>query len=208
MRESFRSGMVSGLKVLLPLSALGLLSTMFLLSTSVNEDPDLTFFDDASELPERDSVTAPYYTGSTPEGHAVAVTAKSARPMPDDPSGVLAKQLNAAFRLTDGSRIIIIADDAAVNEPADRLELTGNVVIDSSSGYVMRTQLLKSALRSVNADAPSGVAATGPIGDLTAGALRIRDTGVDGDVQLFFTNGVKLVYQPAKQTVSEESDTP
>ena len=208
MRESVHSRIVAGLKVLLPLAALTLLSTVFLLSRSANEDPDLTFLGDASEIPESDSVTAPYYTGSTPEGHAVLVTADRARPMDDDPAGVMADRLDAAFHLTDGSRIHIIAETAAVNEPADRLNLTGDVVIDSSSGYVVRTDALQSALRSVTADAPGGVTATGPIGDLSAGAFRIREAGTEGDVQLFFTKGVKLVYHPANATRDVESDTP
>ena len=89
--DQTHSRMIAGLKVLLPLAALVLLSTMFLLSRSVSEDPDLTFFDDVAEIPALDALTAPYYTGSTPEGHAVSVTAESARPMPDDPAGVLAE---------------------------------------------------------------------------------------------------------------------
>lgn len=205
--ETFHSRVVAGLKVLLPLTALGLLSTVFLLSRSANDEPDLTFFDDASEIPERDTVTAPYYTGSTREGHAVSITAESAKPMPDDPAGVLADRPSAAFRLTDGSRINIVADSAAVNEPADFMALRGDVVIDSSTGYVMRTAELQSALRSITADAPQGLTGTSPIGDLSAGALRIRETGGEGEVQLFFTNGVKLVYQPASQA-PEEGNTP
>lgn len=208
IRESTHSRMISWLKVLLPVTALGLLSTVFLLSRPVNEDPELTFFDDVSEIPSRDSVTAPYYTGSTPEGHAVSVTAESARPMPDDPAGVLADKLHATFRLTDGSRVNIVADNAAVNEPADLLELRGNVVINSSTGYVVRTALLQAALRSVNADAPDGVTANGPIGDLTAGEFHIREDAADGNVQMFFTNGVKLVYHPASESSDEESEAP
>ncbi len=208
MRESVHSSIVAGLKVVLPLTALGLLSTVFLLSRSVTEDPDLTFLGDASEIPDSDSVTAPYYTGSTPEGHAVLVTADRARPIPEDPAGVMADRLDAAFDLTDGSRIHITAEAAAVNEPADRLDLTGDVVIDSSAGYVVRTEALQSALRSVTADAPGGVTATGPIGDLTAGEFRIREAGTEGAVQLFFTKGVKLVYHPANATSDAESDAP
>ena len=83
----------------------------------------------------------------------------------------------------------------------------GDVVIDSSTGYVMRTAELQSALRSITADAPQGLTGTSPIGDLSAGALRIRETGGEGEVQLFFTNGVKLVYQPASQA-PEEGNTP
>lgn len=208
MRESVHSQMVAGLKVLLPLSALALLSTVFLLSRSVSDDPELTFLEDASAIPNRDSVTAPYYTGSTPEGHAVAITAESARPMPDDPAGVLADNLRASMQLTDGSRIDIEAENAAVNEPANRIELRGNVVIDSSTGYVVRTDLLQGELRSITADAPDGVTGTGPIGDLDAGAFRIREGAAEGHVQLFFTNGVKLVYQPAREGEVEESERP
>lgn len=208
VQESFHSSVVAWLKVLLPLTALGLLSTVFLLSRSVADDPALTFFDDEAEIPARDSLIAPYYTGSTPEGHAVAITAKSARADPNDPAGVLASQLTAAFRLTDGSQIDIVANTAAVNEPADLLELAGDVVIKSSAGYVVHTQMLTSALRTIRGEAPNGVKADGPIGDLQAGAFHIRETGTEDNLQLVFTNGVKLLYQPAKHPPEEESERP
>ncbi len=207
LAETAHSRLVAGLKVLLPLTALVLLSTVFLLSRSTTDEPELTFFDDPEAIPERDTVTAPYYTGSTPEGHAVAITADSARPMPDDPAGVLADRLAASFRLTDGSRISVTADSAAVNEPADQMVLSGEVVIDSSTGYVLRTPELRSALRTIRADAPRGVTGRGPVGDLSAGSLRIREIGPEAAVQLIFTNGVKLVYQPARQS-PEEGDAP
>lgn len=203
MRESSYSTLISGLKLLLPLAALGLLSTMFLLSRTIQPDNSVPFLDDESLIPDRDSVSAPYYTGSTPEGHAVAITAETASPMPDDPAGLVAKKLNAVFDLTDGSRINIVADTAAVNEPDDLLDLEGNVVIDSSQGYTVRTPHLIGALRSITANAPQPVAATGPIGTLDAGSFRIREEVETGNVQLFFTNGVKLVYEPAKQESNE-----
>lgn len=199
MRESSYSTLISGLKLLLPLAALGLLSTMFLLSRTVQTDNSVPFLSDEAEIPDRDSVSAPYYTGSTPEGHAVAITADSARPMPDDPAGLIATDLNAVFDLTDGSRIHIVANTARVNEPEDLLDLEGDVVIDSSQGYTVRTPHLIAALRSVTAHAPDRVSANGPIGTLDAGSFRIREDDETGDVQLFFTNGVKLVYEPAKQ---------
>lgn len=199
MRDSLYSQVIGGLKLVLPLAALGLLSTIFLLSRTVEPESSVPLLEDEGAIPGRDTVTAPYYTGSTPEGHAVAITADTASPMPDHPEGIVAEQLKADFGLTDGSSISIVARTAAVNEPDDHLELTGDVVIDSSQGYRVRTDALVSALRSIRADSPVPVEATGPIGTLQAGRFRVREEAGTGNVQLFFTNGVKLVYEPAKQ---------
>lgn len=199
MHESSYSTLIAGLKILLPLTALGLLSTMFLLSRTIESENAVPFLEDASQIPKGDSVSAPYYTGSTPEGHAVAITADSARPMPEDPGGMIATRLDAVFDLVDGSRIHIVADTAEVNEPEDHLDLAGEVVIDSSQGYEVHTQRLVAALRSITAESPGTVSAIGPIGTLDAGRFRIRENDETGNVQLFFTNGVKLIYEPAKQ---------
>lgn len=199
VRISTYSGLIAGLKVLLPLAALALLSSLFLLSRTITPGQEVPFLDDASEIPTSDSIAAPYYSGSTPEGHAVLITAETARPMEDDPEGFIAQKLDATFDLIDGSRLHVVADEAQVNEPDDYLGLSGSVVITSSAGYVVRTEKLISSLHQIRAESPGAVNATSPMGVLDAGQFRVTQSDENNNVQMVFTNGVKLIYEPAKQ---------
>jgi lipopolysaccharide export system protein LptC len=61
---------------------------------------------------------------------------------------------------------------------------------------VIDTQRLDTDLDALNATTPGGVTATGPLGDLTAGQMVLRNANGNGAAELLFTEGVKLIYQP------------
>ena len=73
------SRVVSYLKVALPLAALALLSTLFLISRTINTDPSIPFAD--FELENRlrgQQVTAPFFTGTTATGQEITIAATKA----------------------------------------------------------------------------------------------------------------------------------
>lgn len=75
------SRVVSYLKVALPLAALALLSTLFLISRTINTDPSIPFAD--FELENRlrgQQVTAPFFTGTTATGQEITIAATKALP--------------------------------------------------------------------------------------------------------------------------------
>lgn len=195
-RDDLYSRFIAWLKILLPLAALGLLSTLFLLSRSFDQQVAIPFAQrDLAERAEREQVTAPYFSGATSSGALVTLTATNAVPDSTQPGRATMNGIWARIN-TNHSEITLIAQSGLVDEPKDTSVLTGDVIIESSSGYRMHTQELTSALREVNAHSAGPVWGTGSGGDLNAGRMIITSDDQTGAVQLLFTQGVKLVYRP------------
>ncbi|WP_435311944.1 LPS export ABC transporter periplasmic protein LptC [Primorskyibacter sedentarius] len=191
------SHVIAWLKILLPLAALGLLSTVFLLSTDLETSTELPFSD--AELADRaksQQVTAPYFSGTTNNGASLTISATSGRPDPTEAGRAFANDVTARMKMKDESQIMLTADDATISDLDDTAVLTGDVLIESSTGYVMRTAGLVSSLSRIEAESTGPVQADGPAGTINAGRMRIETIENGEDVRLLFTDGVKLVYEP------------
>jgi len=194
-----RSRMVAIFKVLLPLAALAILATLFLLSRGGDTTFTIPFAEEDIEGRIRDQqVTAPFFSGTTPKGDQITLTAAIARPGdPGTPAEMV--DLKAQITMVHGGRILLNADIGSVNLEDDIATFAGNVGIVTDTGLTLRTEVLKTALQGISANAPGTVTGTGPMGDLTAGQMQIDAKTEDSPVHILFKNGVKLVYDP-KQT--------
>lgn len=192
------SRMVALLKVLLPLAALGILSTLFMLSRSVDPTANLPFSEqDVTARIRGQQVTEPFFSGTTAQGDDIIVHASTARPGgPDKPAG--AENVTARIIMSDGVRIMLRANSATVPPEQDRATLTGDVHIRSTSGLVVTTQELHTSLDKVEGETPGQVEGDGPLGHITAGRMEFSAKNKGGPLHMVFKNGVKLVYDPAK----------
>ena len=191
------SRVIAWLKILLPLIALVLLSTVFLLSTDVDPGADLPFSDrEMAERAASQQVTAPYFSGATNSGALLTIMAETARPDPENSGRAFASMVTARMKMKDDSQIMLSSDEATLSDLDDTAILTGGVLIESSTGYVMRTGGLVASLNKIEAESTGPVEATGPAGTITAGRMRIETIENGEDVRLLFTEGVKLVYDP------------
>ncbi|WP_264211856.1 LPS export ABC transporter periplasmic protein LptC [Leisingera thetidis] len=187
---------VAYLKVLLPLTALVLLSTLFLISRGVDTEAVIPFAQ--KEIEDRmkgQQVTAPFFSGTTAQGDEIMVTAALARPGGNGAPAV-ASSLSADFKLAQGGRITLASETGAIYPGQDMARFTGSVTITSADGLVVETEELNTALSGLEADSPGPVRATGAIGELTAGNMRIGVKTEGGPVHMLFKNGVKLLYDP------------
>ncbi|WP_323779388.1 LPS export ABC transporter periplasmic protein LptC [Leisingera sp.] len=187
---------VAYLKVLLPLAALVLMSTMFLISRGVNTDAVIPFAQ--KEIEDRmkgQQVTAPFFSGTTAQGDEIMVTAALARPGSDGTPAV-ASDLSAEFILAEGGRITLKSESGAIHPGQNMARFSGNVTITTADGLIVETQELNTALSGLEAGSPGSVRAAGPIGELTAGNMRIEAKTGGGPVHILFKNGVKLLYDP------------
>jgi lipopolysaccharide export system protein LptC len=181
--------------VVLPLFALALLSTLFLFSKSREPGTNLPFIDAIRQGDiAREQLGAPSFAGTTERGDMLTMTASRARP--DGEGRIAAEDLRAKLILSDGSDVQLTSDQAMLVEAAKEIELSGNVRVTSSTGYVVTTPGLVSSIQQTSARSTGPVSGTGPAGTIEAGALEILPTENGEDVQLRFTGGVKLVYQP------------
>jgi len=192
------SRMVAFLKVLLPLAALALLSTLFLISRSMNTEATIPFA--AHEIEERmrgQQITAPFFSGTTAQGDEIAVTASIARPG-GATSPAVATDLVAVIRMADGGRLTLRSESGEVQIDKDIASFIGKVEITSAVGLVVTTDLLNATISGISADSPGPVQAIGPIGTLNAGTMQLQTKTQSGALHMLFNNGVKLVYDPRK----------
>lgn len=191
------SRMIAWLKVTLPLLALGILSTLFLVSRAVDPPSTIPFAD--TEVQERltnQQVTGPYYSGTTMDGDQIAFVAETVT-TPDGQPGVnTAENVDVTIDTASGRHVNVTAHKADVRIVEDQTDLTGNVVVTMSSGYVLNSELLHLKMSRVEMTSPGQVAATTPVGDLEAGAMHLFTPEGSNGSQILFTGGVKLLYQP------------
>lgn len=192
------SRIVAYLKVLLPLAALALLSTLFLLSRSI--DPTGTIPFAKHEMEERvrgQQITAPFFSGTTDDGDEITISARLARPAGD--GGLAgAEDLRARMNMATGGQIDLAADTGSVAPDQDLASFAGNVRVTTSTGYTIETERLNASLSAVAGDTPGEISAEGPIGTFTAGRMQIGAKNEGGPIHMLFKNGVKLVYDPKK----------
>jgi lipopolysaccharide export system protein LptC len=187
---------VAFLKVLLPLAALALLSTLFLLAR--NTDPTATIPFAETEIADRlrdQQITQPFYSGTTRSGNEITVTASIARPGGNG-APAEAENLNSRITLANGNLVTMRARDGSLSPHDDQAIFSGRVEIVTSTGYEIETEILFSSLSGIAAEAPGQVSGNGPPGSFTAGAMQLSEYDGDGGIHLLFKNGVKLLYDP------------
>lgn len=193
------SRIVAFLKVLLPLAALVLLSTLFLISRGTNTETSIPFAEQEIEERLRDQqVTAPFFSGTTAQGDEIMFTAARARPgSAGGPAE--AEDIKARLRTISGSEMNIRSDSGQIRMDTDVASLLGNVEITSSTGVHVTSDALNAALSGIEGNSPGPVAGTGPFGEFTAGSMHFSSKNGDGPIHMLFNKGVKLIYTPQKQ---------
>jgi lipopolysaccharide export system protein LptC len=192
MADNLYSATVGWLKIILPMGALALLSTLFLFARS--PDPPGTIpYADVADIANDARISDPRFAGVTPDGTVVEVTAAQVAPDLDQPDRF--RIIGLAIRLTDaaGATVALTAAEGGFDGRTRQATLTGLVRLESSSGYSLET-------RGLTADLADGIITTdgaleirAPQGQLTAGTLRVDS---DGGQRLVFSGGVRLLYDP------------
>ncbi len=182
-------------KIALPLLALALLSTMFLFSRTINPEDAIPFAEiDVEEIARQQRLMAPKFSGVTSDGSTITVTAQTALPDATNPRRMAATDVSAQIVTTSGTQITLMSQDAIYDGDTDSMDLTGDVRLTTSTGFVLKSDLLIADLQRTALVSPGPVNGSGPTGTLEAGQMELVAT--DGSQLLVLKNGVKLVYQP------------
>ncbi|MEC9432264.1 MAG: LPS export ABC transporter periplasmic protein LptC [Pseudomonadota bacterium] len=219
------SRLVRWLKIGLPLLALALLSSLFLIPQDKVFEGGLVYSTaDLISLGEGLQVTNPRIEGATAAGEPFVVEADSATPDGPDPSLVELARVRGAFEQGAGEaarEIRLTAETGRLRPREQALSLSGAVRLETSDGYVVTTDRVSADLRAGRAEAPGPVRAEGPQGSIEAGSFRAErgphgagaagGDGADpaaaaeaklgaprpGDY-LWFENGVRVVWKPSR----------
>jgi lipopolysaccharide export system protein LptC len=196
------SRVVGWLKVLLPLVALAILSTLFFISDRI--DPNAALPASGLDIEDRllqPRMTAPAYSGVTRDGAALTLRAAEARTgQGETPGSGSATALTGEMLLSDGTRASLMADLAEINSDAGQVFLNGNVVAETSTGFRIGSATMQAAMDRTHLESPGPVTATGPIGQIYAGHMVLTaEVGKKGSYVLVFNEGVKLIYRPGSR---------
>ncbi|MGR3491075.1 MAG: hypothetical protein ACU0DW_03380 [Shimia sp.] len=188
------SRLVGWLKIILPLSALALLSTLFMFSGQIDPTQSLPYSElNVEEIAREQRLSDPEFAGVTSDGDAITVGAAIARPVPGQPELVEVERIEAALEGPE--------ETLRISAPLGRLDTTGGIAraeggarLMSSDGSTFETEALTAALRETRVQSDGPVLARTPFGELDAGQLTVDGAG--GTTRLLFDNGVRLVYTP------------
>ncbi|WP_376876234.1 LPS export ABC transporter periplasmic protein LptC [Albirhodobacter sp. R86504] len=193
--DNTHSRLVAWAKILLPLAALALLSVLFLFSGKGDPSDPLPYAQaDLDELARETRLGAPEFSGLTSDGSALTVTASEAREAAGGtPQAV---NLNATLNAPSGFVATLSSATGQLDTASGEVALDGEVLITTSTGYTLTTNTMRGGLETGTLSAPEAVSGKAPFGTLTAGAMALTPDGTAHVLR--FTNGVKLIYDPAK----------
>ncbi|MFT4150612.1 MAG: hypothetical protein QM656_10495 [Paracoccaceae bacterium] len=196
---NLHSRLVRWLKVILPLTALAILSTLFLVARTIDPQDAIPYAQvDVEDRVREPRVTQPTWSGMTDDGAALTIQAAEARPGDAGTENAgTATDVTGHLETPDGRSADMTAATARMDGAAGRMVLGGGVTVTTSTGYRAEMPELATALRQTDVESAGGeVTATGPLGKLRADHMRLTQ-GENGYL-LVFNGGVRLIYQPPK----------
>ena len=199
--DNLYSRFVGLAKVLLPLAALGLLSTLFLFSRGGGGET--IPMADIEEIAREPRISGPSFAGIADDGSVLSISADTIRPLEGNPDGFVITAPKAEIGATDGSRVEITAGNGRIDGRSRQAELTGLARVTTSSGYKMETSGMTADMRTGVLESTGPLEVRAPFGDLTAGRFTLSDPGDGGGPRMLFTDGVRLLYRPDAEGVPE-----
>ena len=195
-RDNLHSRLVAILKVVLPLIALALLSTLFLFSRKIDPEDAIPYATVDVEDRLRDpKMTSAGFAGMTKDGASLTLSAAEARPATE---GGSLKLVVGALETPDGVKTELAATAVALDTTAQMIELTDGAELRASNGYVVQAQGLGVATDRTYIESRGAVSAQGPVGQLTAEHMLLSQQGNAGAYVLVFNGKVRLLYQPQR----------
>lgn len=187
-----RTRVVRWLRVLLPLLALVMLSTLFLFSRNGGSESRIPYAEVDAEAMARDPrLVAPEYAGVTDDGARLTLRATEAAP---DEGGGRARDLRLDWQRPDGLQADLTAPRAGLADGAIRLD--GGVRMTTSTGWTLDAQSAEAATDRSRIAADEGIEAKAPFGTLSARRMELAPgRGSDASI-LNFSGDVRLIYQP------------
>lgn len=201
--ENFYSRLVAWLKILLPLAALGILSSVVFFARDADDQRTIPFVtqEGGPDTPG-ERVTQPEYVGVTADGAEITMRAEQVSPVDGNTQLLDARNLRSTIRAVDGRVFDSAAPEARIDLKEGVAHLLGEVTVETSDGYTVVSEDLDTRLDATWAESHGPVSGTSPIGTLNAGRFTYT-APAEGESLLVFNGGVKLVYRPRNRGGSE-----
>ena len=189
--------LMTGLKYLLPMIALGLLSVMFYMSQSAPEESAIPYSErrlyDRVKGPQ---VNAPYFTGVTGAGDRLSMSAISVKSDQPGDEELAIDQVVLRIKTGPNQDILASSDSGLIRNEKGLLVMEGNIQIVTNDGYQLSASRITSKMDALWLSAEGPVKGTSAAGVLEAGSMEILRNPDTGDLQFIFKDGIKLIYDP------------
>jgi len=186
------SQFVGLLKIILPLAALALMSTVFLFARAPIQENAIPYAE-IEALAQEPRLSGAQLSGVAEDGSVINLTARTTRPAGDV---ISAEALSAGIDTADGVRIDIRAGSGEIDNTARVARLTGLAHLQTSNGYEMEAAGFSTDLTTGRIDSDGALEVQAPFGTLTAGQLVIETPEGAANQVMLFQNGVRLIYTP------------
>ena len=197
-RRALHSRVVGILNVVLPITALVLLSLVFLLARTVDPRAAISNAEIDVEDRARDPrLSGARFAGVTEDGAALTIVAETARSDVTAAMRLEVTGLDLLLESETGGTVHAAAAEGIIDRGRGTFSLDGGLDFSAAPGYRLATEQLTGLLDSTSLRAPGPLTGSAPAGQISAGSMELRagDAGSGGYV-LVFGSGVRLNYQP------------
>ena len=198
MRFSFGdsySAFVVWVKTLLPIVALGLLSTIFLFSGKVDVTQSLPYAKlNIAEIVREQRITKPYFSGVSDNGTEITLSAAYASSDKQDSDILNITDLSIILTSENAKTVRITAGLGVLDAAKQKAIVSRNVYLTVMPDFWLKTNGLTVDLKRGVATADTVFQSITALGTIDAGNMLVKM--ITNDQQIVFTNGVRLIYYP------------
>lgn len=192
--DNLHSRLVSVLKLVLPLLALALLSTLFLLSRKIDPEAAIPYATvDVADRLRDPKMTDAGFASMTQDGATLTLTAAQARPTA---TGGTMHEVFGTLTAVNGAVTHLTSADALLNTPQKLLTLSGGSQLQSWTGYLVSSAGFDVVTDLTRVKSTGPVTVTGPLGNLNAQSMVLSQPAVGAPYLLVFKGKVRLIYKP------------
>ena len=194
--DNRHSRWVARLKVALPLAALVILSTLFLIADRRGTGDTIPFSDvEIDRILTEGRIANPDYSGVGADGAAIILRATEAQPGTANSDIARATSVSGIWTSRSGAEVTLSSRTGSLHRANDDIRVEGDVQIVDAQGYIVESDALEVDGTTSDIASPGPVTGTGPVGRIEAGAMALSQN--DDTPTMRFTKGVRVVYDPA-----------
>lgn len=192
--DNLHTRIVIWAKVMLPLMALALLSTLFLFARESTDAGDIPFAQ-INQLAREQRINAPEFSGVARDGSIIEVSARSAQPIEGQLDALRINEPSLTLDASDGTSLTIVAGQGVLDGQSKTARLTGLARLETTSGYLMETNGLLADLSSGRITSDGDLKILAPFGEIEAGRVEIQVTSSEEGQRMHFSDGVRMLYE-------------
>ena len=178
-------------KIFLPISALLILSTLFLLVKFSDSSQIVSISDIGTDRDiANQKITSPIYSGLTDDASILEFSSRTISPGILNSKKVYAKDVVAKITTPNGSIYEVYSKKGSYNDKTSTVDLKKDVIVHMPEGYKIFTDNLSTHIKKTLLESPTPIVAESPLGILKAGNMLIIEK--NNQHLLIFKKGVTL----------------